>query len=143
LAFWDSILNWLGYGSDDETPQVSERARGPEARPPGRGKLVSLPTTPNTTRLIISCPQSFDEISGLAENLKSFRPLIVNLQDLPVDEARRVVDFLSGATFALGGRVRRVSSGIFLFATSNIDLNVEAEKHIYSGMDWLQAAGRN
>ncbi|NLW08075.1 MAG: cell division protein SepF [Clostridia bacterium] len=145
MAFWDGILNWLGYGPEDELPELSERERWAEARPRGnsKAKLVSLPTTRNSTRLVISRPQSFDEAASLAENLKNFRPLIVNLEDLPIEEARRIIDFLSGATFALGGQVRRITGGIFIFASSNIDLSGATEKSINTDIDWLKVAGRS
>lgn len=142
MAFWDGILNWLGYGPDEEITEADGQRRE-RLGSNNRAKLVSLPTARNNTRLIISRPQSFDQAAALAENLKNYRPVIINLEDLPVDEARQIIDFLSGAIYALGGRVRRITSGIFLFASSNIDLEADQEEQTYTGIDWLQAAGRD
>ncbi|MGI6285411.1 cell division protein SepF [Neomoorella humiferrea] len=149
MAFWDGLLQWLGYGSEEddrerdnggkawETPVVS-----PIPAAQNRAKVVSLPTARQSLRLVVARPQSFDQAAGLAEHLKNYRPLIVNVEAMPVDEARRIVDFLSGATYALGGMVRRVTSGIFLFTPSNIDLSGDLEEHMGGSINWLEAAGR-
>ncbi len=145
MALWDGLLNWLGYGSDEESLKVGEQQKRLDIRPVSnnKGKLVGLPTARNATRLIITRPQSFEEVSALAESLKNYCPLIVNLEDIEVNEARRIIDFLSGAVFVLGGRVRRITGGIFLFATSNIDLGADQGEQIFSSVDYLEAAGRN
>lgn len=146
MAFWDGLLNWLGYGHEEETGvgdhQGKETGLSPAPANTGRAKLVSLPTARQAMRLVIVRPQSFDQAANLAENLKNYRPVIVNLEALAVEEARRVVDFLSGATFALGGRVRRVTGGIFLFTPSNIDLSGDLEEQVAGGINWLEASGR-
>ncbi|KYH32576.1 cell division protein SepF [Neomoorella mulderi] len=146
MAFWDGLLNWLGYGHEEDAPVTDNLVKEPELRPTppntGKAKLVSLPTARQTLRLVIARPQSFDQAANLAENLKNYRPVIVNVEALPVDEARRIIDFLSGATYALGGRVRRVTSGIFLFTSSNIDLSGDLEDQVAGGINWLEAAGR-
>ncbi|WP_258359347.1 cell division protein SepF [Moorella sulfitireducens] len=145
MAFWDGLLNWLGYGHDEDTPAGNQLKELEWSSPPphtGKAKLVSLPTARQAMRLVIARPQSFDQAAALAENLKNYRPLIVNVEALPFDEARRIIDFLSGATYALGGRVRRVTSGIFLFTSSNVDLSGDLEEQVTGGINWLEAAGR-
>ncbi|GAF26578.1 cell division protein SepF [Neomoorella thermoacetica] len=144
MAFWQGLINWLGYGHEGEEPEMEKPVLEAETTPvtPAKGKLVGLPTARNAMRLVIARPQSFEQAAGLAENLKNYRPLIVNVEGIPVEEARRIIDFLSGAAYALGGRVRKVTSGIFLFTTSNVDLSGDLEDQIPGGLNWLEAAGR-
>jgi len=97
---------------------------------------VTLPGGKNALRLVVARPQSFEQVGGLAENLKGNRPLVVNLEELSPEEARRVVDFLSGATFALGGAVRKITAGIFLFTPSNVDLAGDLEDFSPSAPPW-------
>lgn len=144
MAFWQGLINWLGYGHEGEEPVMEKLVAEMETVPanPAKGKLVGLPTARNAMRLVIARPQSFEQAAGLAENLKNYRPLIVNVEGITVEEARRIIDFLSGAAYALGGRVRKVTGGIFLFTTSNVDLSGDLEEQIPDGLNWLEAAGR-
>ncbi|SMB94424.1 cell division inhibitor SepF [Thermanaeromonas toyohensis ToBE] len=127
---WETLLNWLGY-----EPEEEEREAPPVEVPPlpKPGKVVGLPTARGAMRLVVVQPQSYEQGAALAENLKNYRPVIVNLEKMNPEEARRLVDFLSGAAFALGGQVRKVSHGIFLFTPSNIDLSGDQELKSTSG----------
>lgn len=133
--FWEALLNWLGYGPEEEekgSPEV------PVVPPPKQAKLVGLPTARGALRLMVVHPQSYEQGAVLAENLKNYRPVIVNLEKMPAEEARRLLDFLSGAVFALGGQVSRVSNGIFVFTPSNIDLSGDLDfKSTSSGLSLL------
>ncbi|MBC7323906.1 MAG: cell division protein SepF [Moorella sp. (in: Bacteria)] len=146
MSFWSGLLNWLGYGQEEATAEGDGHFKERETRLPapgsGKAKLVSLPTARQAMRLVIARPRSFDQAAGLAENLKNCRPVIINLEALPVEEGQRIIDFLSGAAYALGGQVRRVTGGIFLFTSSNIDLSGDLEENIPGGIAWLEAAGR-
>jgi cell division inhibitor SepF len=145
MAFWDNLMNWLGYGQEEDNLSAGNQDREPELLPQAgtrKGKLVTLPTGRQSMRMVIARPQSFDQVAGLAENLKNYRPVIINVENLPIEEARRIIDFLSGAAYALGGRVRRVTSGIFLFTSSNIDLSGDLEEQVPGGLNWLEAASR-
>ncbi|MGI9951128.1 cell division protein SepF [Moorellaceae bacterium AZ2] len=122
---WEAFLNWLGYGPEEEEARGTAETVVPPA--PKQGKLVSLPTARGALRLMVVHPQSYEQGAVLADNLKNYRPVIVNLEKMPPEEARRLLDFLSGAVFALGGQVSRVSQGIFVFTPSNIDLSGDLE----------------
>ena len=67
-------------------------------------------------------PKNFDECTKLVDNLKSRKPVIINLEKVETDLARKMFDFLSGATYALNGTVQRVTSNIFIFAPENVDI---------------------
>lgn len=57
-----------------------------------------------------------DYIVSLANELINGSPLVVNFEKLDIDEANKVIAFLSGVMFAVGGKIERISSRIFLFA---------------------------
>ncbi|RYD06353.1 hypothetical protein N752_05520 [Desulforamulus aquiferis] len=71
-------------------------------------------------------PASFEEAQGIADNLKNRRAVIINLEKAEQGQARRIVDFISGTTFALGGNMQKVGQGIFLFVPSSIDIANES-----------------
>src|SRR3989304_6208709 len=60
-----------------------------------------------------------------ADFVKARRPVFVNLQGVEQDLARRIVDFLSGCTYALDGHLQRVGEEMFLFPPSNVAIPAE------------------
>ncbi len=73
-------------------------------------------------KLVVIKPQSFEESPKLVDSLRAKKPVIINLEDLETDTARKIFDFLSGATYALNGNVQKVANNIFLFTPENVDV---------------------
>lgn len=86
----------------------------------------------NAFKLVVIEPQSFDECSKLVDNLRSRKPVIVNLEKLDSDTARKIFDFLGGATYALNGNVQKVANNIFVFAPENVAIFADGENKPYS-----------
>lgn len=82
----------------------------------------------NPFKMVVIEPKHFDECSKLVDNLKSRKPVIINLEKVETDLARKMFDFLSGATYALGGNVQRVTQNIFIFAPANVDINAKLNR---------------
>jgi cell division inhibitor SepF len=81
----------------------------------------------NPFKLVVIEPNSFDECPRLVDNLKSRKPVIINLEKIESDTARKIFDFLSGATYALNGNVQKVANNIFVFAPENVDISANIE----------------
>lgn len=79
-------------------------------------------------KLILIEPKSFEECSKLVDNLKGRRPIIINLEKIETETARKIFDFLSGATYALNGNVQKVANNIFVFAPENVDISASQEE---------------
>lgn len=79
-------------------------------------------TSTSAFRLLLIEPSSFEECPKLVDSLKARRPVIINLESLETDVARKIFDFLSGATYALNGNVQKVANNIFIFAPENVDI---------------------
>jgi len=84
--------------------------------------MASKATGPNQFKMIVIEPQSFDECPRLVDSLKAKKPIIINLEKIETDAARKIFDFLSGATYALNGNVQKVANNIFIFAPENVDV---------------------
>ncbi|MCQ2544986.1 MAG: cell division protein SepF [Clostridia bacterium] len=97
---------------------------------PMQNKTVKSIT--NAFKLVVIEPQSFDECSKLVDNLRSRKPVIVNLEKLDSDTARKIFDFLGGATYALNGNVQKVANNIFVFAPENVAIFADGENRPYS-----------
>lgn len=94
----------------------------------GKDKVVSMGNR-NTTpfKLVIIEPSGFEECPRLVDSLKARKPVIINLEKIDSDTARKIFDFLSGATYALNGNVQKVANNIFVFAPENVDISASVE----------------
>ena len=73
-------------------------------------------------KLVVIEPKSFDECPKLVDSLKGRRPVIINLEKIETETAKKIFDFLSGATYALNGNVQKVDNNIFIFAPESVDI---------------------
>ena len=92
-----------------------------------RSKIVNINQT-QPVKMIISKPTSFEQTEEICECLKQKKSIIVNLEYVNKDVARRIVDFMSGAVQALDGHIEKISNSIFLFAPMNYDISSESTK---------------
>ena len=86
-----------------------------------KGKVVNINTT-TQLKVVVVTPESFDEARDIAEHLKQKKPVVINLEGVEKDIARRIVDFLSGAVYSLDGNIQKISTGIFLIAPYNVGI---------------------
>ncbi|OAT81781.1 cell division protein SepF [Desulfotomaculum copahuensis] len=129
----DKVLGFMGFEEEpleEEEKDREERYQDVEEDiPPARrrGQVLSLHAQ-RQVRVVVAEPDVFDEVQAIAEHLKNRRPVIINLEKAEPELARRVVDFVSGATFALNGNTQKVGNGIFLFVPSNVDIASEVKE---------------
>jgi len=78
-------------------------------------------------KIVVIEPKAFDECPKLVDSLKSRKPVIINLEHIENDTARKIFDFLSGATYALNGNVQKIAQNIFVFLPENVDVQSSAD----------------
>ncbi len=104
-------------------PQPAARPQAPAASAPARTQPSRFATTSTSAfKLLLIEPKTFEECPKLVDSLKAKRPVIINLERLETEVARKIFDFLSGATYALNGNVQKVANNIFVFAPANVDI---------------------
>ena len=84
-------------------------------------RRISVAST-NAFKLVLIEPKSFDECPKLVDGLKGRRQIIINLEKIETETAKKIFDFLSGATYALNGNVQKVANNIFIFAPESVDI---------------------
>lgn len=89
-------------------------------------KVVDKPTYAASNEVVVLEPRCFDDSLDVVNNLKERKSVILNLQSLDDQESQRVIDFVSGATFAFGGSQQRVGNGVFIFAHPNCKIETES-----------------
>jgi len=93
-------------------------------RPGSKSKVVNMPQT-NQVRMVICQPTTFEQSEAICNLLKEKKSVIVNLEYVNKDVARRIVDVISGAVHALDGHIQKISNSIFLIAPYNYDITNE------------------
>lgn len=86
-----------------------------------KNKIVSMPQV-QQVKMVITQPTSFEQSEEICNYLKEKKSVIVNLEYVNKDVARRIVDFISGSVHALDGHIQKVSNAIFLVAPVNYDI---------------------
>ncbi len=86
-----------------------------------RNKVVKIHTTAQL-KLVVMQPENFEDARDIANHLKNKKPVVINLENVERNLSQRIVDFLSGAVYALDGNIQKVSNGIFLIAPYNVGI---------------------
>ncbi len=111
----------------------------------GNTKVVNMPQT-QSIKMVISQPTSFEQSESICDLLKEKKSVIVNLEYVNKDIARRIVDVVSGAVHALDGHIQKVSNSIFLIAPYNYEITNEmAREEIKNrlSVSWLRNNAAN
>lgn len=87
-----------------------------------KNKVVNIHTK-TQMKVVIYEPTNFEEAPSIVDNLKSRKPVIINLENIDTELAKKFFDFLNGAIYALDGNIQKVSSGIFILAPNNVDIS--------------------
>ena len=116
-SFFDS----LGLGKKEPAPQPASRPR-PVMRPQRPFKERTVNFGGSDTQVILFNPKSFEEAGDLVGYLQMGRSLVMTLEGQPTDRARRLLDFISGITFAMDGKVTPVAGKTYFITPQNVDL---------------------
>lgn len=96
-----------------------------------KNKVVNIHTT-TQMKVVLFEPTDFEEAPNIVDNLKNRKPVIINLENIEPDLAKKFFDFLNGALYALDGNIQKVSSGIFLLAPNNVDISGNLKEELKS-----------
>lgn len=135
----DSVYENNTYGYEEEDTMEERKLFGK------RNKVVAMPQA-GTVKMSISQPTNFEQADEICGLLKDKQSVILNLEYVNKDVARRIVDFVSGAVYALDGYIQKVSNSIFVIAPSNYEITNEmAREEIKSklSVSWLKNNGMN
>lgn len=129
------------YGEDEEE-EVEDKKLFGRKNNNSNNKVVNMPQTQGQAiKMVISQPTTFEQSDEICSFLKEKKSVIVNLEYVNKDVARRIVDFISGGVYALDGYIQKVSNSIFLVAPSNYEITNEmAREEMKSklSVSWLK-----
>ncbi len=163
MSFWDNVKKFAQPYTDEEYDDYDEGAEGfeEESEPAPRERRRSAPLDDatasaaeaapaengrfsgkvlnmggNKQSVVLFRPNTFSDASKAADDLRDKKVVIVNMENVDKAMARRVVDFLSGCSYALDGKARKIAQSTYLFAPHNMDVmgdleNIQAEAESY------------
>lgn len=73
-------------------------------------------------KMILLEPRAYSESQQIADHLKNRNSVVVNLKRVTSDQAKRIIDFLSGCIYAIGGTMQKIGVGIYLCAPKNVNV---------------------
>ncbi len=159
MSFWDNVKKFAqpydGDEYDEFDDDLTEEFEEPAEERPARRRApvfggatestTSAPATGfsgqvvsmgNKQEVVLFHPVTFNDTSKAADDLRSKKAVIVNMENVDKAMARRVVDFLSGCAYAVDGKVKKVAQSTYLFCPHNMDVvgdleNLQAEAESY------------
>ena len=96
----------------------------PQIQPKNNNQnVVSLQSIQKSSKVFLSEPRVYAEAQDIADQLKNRRAVVVNLQRIEKDQGKRIVDFLSGTVYAIGGDIQKIGTDIFLCTPDNVEVS--------------------
>ena len=133
---------WLGLADDQyeyDEPVEPISLVSPSAP---RATVTALPKrqvvrnqVPEMNEILTVHPRQYRDAQGIAEHFREGTPIIINLTQMTESEARRLVDFASGLSTGLRGRIERVTSKVFLLSPEHITVSGEESVNATADLD--------
>lgn len=146
MSFMDDLKRWA-KGEDEEDEEEDEleaavpqtgagRSRAVKTEDDGGGsvnipitdfrrssnnKVVNINATTQLSVVLVK-PEKFENAVDIADHLREKRTVVLNLEQTNKDVARRLVDFLSGVTYAQDGKIKKVANSTFIITPYNVDI---------------------
>ncbi|WP_431087845.1 cell division protein SepF [Paenibacillus sp. 8b26] len=131
MGVMNKFMNFLGLQEEEEVVEreVMNTPEDQEIETPSFDKrknqkgnnIVSIHSQKNV-KVVLYEPRSYDEAQEIADHIRSHRTVVVNLQRIRKDQALRIIDFLSGTVYALGGGISKVGNNIFLCTPDTVEI---------------------
>jgi cell division inhibitor SepF len=149
---FDKVKYFMGLDAEDDagesegieeiipqesTPYARESYRKTETlqKSTRESKVIQMNNTSEKVNVTILKPEDFNDSATVVNNLKAQKPVIVNLEAVEQETARKIFDFCSGALYALNGKIYKVSRNIFLMAPENVDISGNLKNSVDSEFD--------
>ncbi|XCP83796.1 cell division protein SepF [Roseburia hominis] len=129
-------------GKKEKQPVYEEEEEEFESRKPSRSSSSKVTpmrqparrSTPAMEVCVIK-PNNMEDAREITETLLTGRTVILNLEGLDLEIAQRIIDFTSGAAFAIDGSLQKISSFIFLVTPANVDISGDLQDLLGNSLD--------
>lgn len=123
-------------GYDDEEDDFDDIPASPRSSHNNKVTPMRQPAKkPSGMEVCVVKPTSVDDAREICETLLDSRTVILNLEGLDLEIAQRIIDFTSGATFAISGNLQKISNYIFLVTPTNVDISGDLQDLLNNSFD--------
>lgn len=123
MSIVDKIRNKMGANQDTEEyveePAAPVQEEEPEENRQQADNVVDFKNKAKTAsqmKVMVIEPVSFDDAQQVADHIRNHKPVVVNFENTNGDIAKRIIDFISGTTYALSGDIKKVGKNVFMCA---------------------------
>jgi cell division inhibitor SepF len=121
--FFDMDDEYIYEEELEEEEQQQEEEIVPSHTKKTKQNVVSLQSVQQQVKVVLIEPRVYAEAQDIADQLKNRRAVVMNLQRIAHDQAKRIVDFLSGTVYAIGGDIQKLGPNTFLCTPENVDVS--------------------
>ena len=132
-------LREVSRDTDYAAPALSSRKSS--AKNNNNAQIYSVNTNV-TMQVVIIKPECYEDAQEICDQIKTKRPVVVNLEKVEYPVAQRIMDFLSGTCYALEGAIQRVANNIFIIAPENVDISGDFKEELKTKgvlLPWMSA----
>lgn len=132
LLGFEEYEEYDNYEDEDyEKEVVEDEEVEPVITNKKNSKVVNIHTS-SATKVTITKPVDYEEATEICEALKNRRIVLVNTTVLELKIAQRLLDFISGSCYALGGELQQIEKGVYLLSPSNVEVTNELKNELSS-----------
>lgn len=134
LGFGEYDEDYEGYEDFDDTDMEEEE--GDTIEPviqnnKKNNKVVNIHTNASA-KVTITKPTAYEEATEICDALKNRRIVLVNTASLEIKIAQRLLDFISGSCYALGGELQEIEKGVYILSPSNVEVTSDLKNELSS-----------
>lgn len=129
--------------SADYSAPVAPVSRKTSSRSANNNPQIYSVNTNVTMQVVIIKPECYEDAQEICDQIKTKRPVVVNLEKVEYPVAQRIMDFLSGTCYALEGAIQRVANNIFIIAPENVDISGDFKEELKTKgvlMPWMNGS---
>ncbi|MBU5487557.1 cell division protein SepF [Clostridium sp. MSJ-8] len=121
------------YDDDVDTEEQEEEVEPiiQNKKNAANNKVVNIHTA-TSAKVIISRPAQYEDATEICDALKSRKMVVINTSALEKRIAQRLIDFISGSCYALGGELQTIENGVYLLTPSNVEVTTELKSELSS-----------
>ncbi len=142
----DELLEDEFLDEEEEKPKSASEVKPTHtaSRSAMPSNVVDIHSAANGTlrskmKVVVIEPTSFDDVQQVANCLKEKRPVVINFEHTDAEVAHRIIDFISGTTYAIAGDIKKLGHNVFLCAPSNVSVSYTQDRgSIPTDMTWLK-----
>ena len=122
MGFLDKIKNMINSdGYEEELDENEEIITKNQESENSNGRVVNIKAQARV-RVVIVKPDRFQDVSAIVDNLKENKTVVLNLESTNKETSRRIIDFISGAAYAINGQIKCIANRTFIITPYNVDV---------------------